>query len=66
MFLQHLVTRYGRDDVVTLLLNRSRIHFLVSMNPDGFERSIENRCKGERGRYHHLNRLKRKLRHCQL
>ena len=50
-FEQHLVSRYRYDDVVTLLLNRTRIHFLVSMNPDGFEKSIENRCKGERGRY---------------
>ena len=51
IFLQHLVTRYGYDDIVTLLLNRTRIHFLASMNPDGFEKSIENSCKGERGRY---------------
>jgi len=49
-FIMHLVTRYGYDDIVTLLLNRTRIHFLASMNPDGFEKSIENSCKGERGR----------------
>jgi len=49
-FILHLVSRYGYDDIVTLLLNRTRIHFLASMNPDGYERSIAQRCRGERGR----------------
>jgi len=42
---------YGRDDVVTLLLNRMRIHFLPSMNPDGFEKSKAGKCEGELGRF---------------
>ena len=48
-FRQYLVTNYGRDDRVTRLLDATRIHFLPSMNPDGFEVS-RSECTGEQGR----------------
>ncbi|XP_046437221.1 carboxypeptidase D-like isoform X3 [Daphnia pulex] len=46
----HLVSGYGHDPVITLLLDHSRIHFLVSMNPDGFEKSSEGTCSNDKGR----------------
>lgn len=46
----HLVSGYGHDPVITLLLDYSRIHFLVSMNPDGFEKSAEGTCSNDKGR----------------
>ena len=50
IFDQHLVRGYGYDDTITVLLNHSRIHFLVSMNPDGFEKSVEGTCGHDKGR----------------
>lgn len=49
-FALHLVTHYGYDPVVTALLDRCRIHFLFSMNPDGFEKSKPGTCDGSKGR----------------
>lgn len=45
------MSSYGHDDVVTLLLDKLRVHFLVSLNPDGFEKSREGICDKDRGRY---------------
>lgn len=36
-----LLINYGRNRVLTQLVDTTRIHLLPSMNPDGFERSIE-------------------------
>jgi hypothetical protein len=44
------VSGYGHDPVITLLLDHTRIHFLVSMNPDGFEKSSEGTCSNDKGR----------------
>lgn len=51
VFDQHLVSGYGHDPVITLLLNHTRIHFLPSMNPDGFEKSSEGSCAHGKGRF---------------
>ena len=53
-FIYHLVTGYGANPAVTSLLNTTRVHILVSMNPDGFEnatrRNMEGQCENDIGR----------------
>ncbi|XP_030245291.1 carboxypeptidase D isoform X2 [Drosophila navojoa] len=47
---KYLLERYGNDDRVTRLVNGTRMHFLYSMNPDGYEVSIEGDRTGGVGR----------------
>ncbi len=47
----HLCTGYGRNRTITNLINTTRIHILITMNPDGFEKAIEGQCTGLVGRY---------------
>ena len=52
LFIDYLATTYKAQSnpEVTRLVDTTEIHILPSMNPDGFERSIEGVCKGVRGR----------------
>ncbi|KAI0220734.1 Carboxypeptidase M [Lamellibrachia satsuma] len=53
-FIYHLVSGYGANTEVTSLLNATRVHILVSMNPDGFENATrlqqEGHCEHDIGR----------------
>ena len=54
-FINHLLTQYGVDDNVTLLMDTTRVHVLVAMNPDGFElayntQGSSEQCTGVHGR----------------
>lgn len=41
---QYLLDRYGKDDRITRLVNETDIYLMPSMNPDGFENSVEGKC----------------------
>ena len=45
----YLLTRYGEEPRVTALVNATDIYIMPSMNPDGFERSVEGDCNGDNG-----------------
>ena len=45
-----LLENYGHNSNITNLVNRTRIHLMPSMNPDGWERSIEGDCDSLVGR----------------
>ncbi|XP_016971864.1 carboxypeptidase D isoform X1 [Drosophila rhopaloa] len=47
---KYMLERYGNDDRITKLVNGTRMHFLYSMNPDGYEISIEGDRTGGIGR----------------
>ncbi|XP_066552144.1 carboxypeptidase D [Amia ocellicauda] len=47
--IEHLVWRYGQDPRVTELVDGTDIYIMPSMNPDGFERSVEGDCQGNAG-----------------
>ncbi|XP_044753210.1 carboxypeptidase D-like isoform X2 [Coccinella septempunctata] len=49
-FMEYLRTEYDRNTTIQWLLNNTRIHFLPTMNPDGFAVSHEGMCAGEYGR----------------
>lgn len=44
---QYLLDRYGKDDRITRLVNRTDIYLMPSMNPDGFENSVEGKCESK-------------------
>jgi len=46
----HLVNNYNRSVNVKNLIRHTYIHILPSLNPDGFERSVEGRCEFGPGR----------------
>lgn len=49
---EYLLQRYGDDQRVTELVNNTDIYIMPSMNPDGFEKSVEGDCMGkDEGRY---------------
>ncbi|EDW78568.2 uncharacterized protein Dwil_GK16509, isoform B [Drosophila willistoni] len=47
---KYLVERFGNDERVTRMVNNTRMHFLYSMNPDGYEMSHEGDRTGSAGR----------------
>lgn len=46
---EHLLTQYGNDTRVSELVDNTDIYIMCSMNPDGFERSVEGDCRGNNG-----------------
>ncbi|XP_055300338.1 carboxypeptidase D isoform X3 [Sitodiplosis mosellana] len=49
--IQYLVSSYSTDPYIRWLLDNTRVHFLPSMNPDGYAVSKEGTCDGAQGRY---------------
>ncbi|KAL3269150.1 hypothetical protein HHI36_008230 [Cryptolaemus montrouzieri] len=49
-FMEYLRTEYDTNTTIQWLLNNTRLHFLPTMNPDGFAVSHEGMCIGEHGR----------------
>lgn len=47
--LEYLLRGYGVDPRVTELVNNTDIYIMPSMNPDGFEKSVEGDCMGQTG-----------------
>lgn len=53
---EYLLADYGEDRRITELVDLTDIYIMPSMNPDGFERSIEGDCGGKAGgRYNAKN-----------
>lgn len=48
--IQFFVTNYTCNETVRWLLDNTRIHILPSLNPDGFEVSVEGKCEVGPGR----------------
>ena len=47
--IQYLCDNYGTDQVVTNLIDSTRIHILPTMNPDGYTRAQEGDVSGVQG-----------------
>lgn len=50
LMIQHLCLSYGKDDLVTRLVNSTRIHILPVLNSDGAELASEGDCLSNKGR----------------
>uniref|UniRef100_A0A182KDH9 Peptidase M14 domain-containing protein n=1 Tax=Anopheles christyi TaxID=43041 RepID=A0A182KDH9_9DIPT len=50
LFAKYLCENYNRTERITKLLNRTRLHLLYSMNPDGYELADINDKESLRGR----------------
>ena len=46
-----LCDNYGKDPLATKLVDKTRIHIMPSMNPDGYEISAEGDCTTVNGRH---------------
>ncbi|KAK3577884.1 hypothetical protein CHS0354_014557 [Potamilus streckersoni] len=49
-FIDYLLRSYGSNQTVTNFLNNTAVHVMVTMNPDGFNKSILGMCDGYIGR----------------
>lgn len=47
--IEHLLTKYEEDTRISELVNTTDIYIMPSMNPDGFEKSLEGDCLGDNG-----------------
>ncbi|XP_032665453.1 carboxypeptidase D-like [Odontomachus brunneus] len=45
---QYLLNEYGKDERITKLVNQTDIYLMPSMNPDGFENSLEGKCESKK------------------
>ncbi|KAF2900813.1 hypothetical protein ILUMI_05352 [Ignelater luminosus] len=45
---QYLLYNYGKDDRVTKIVNNIDVYLMPSMNPDGFENSLEGNCESKK------------------
>lgn len=50
MLIQHLCLSYGKDDVVTKLVDTTRLHILPLANPDGALKAEQGDCYSDKGR----------------
>ena len=50
LMIRHLCLSYGKDDLVTRLVNSTRIHILPVLNSDGSELATEGDCYSDKGR----------------
>ena len=50
LMIQHLCLSYGKDDLVTRLVNTTRIHIMPVLNMDGYELASEGDCSSNKGR----------------
>lgn len=50
LLIQHICLSYGTDDLITRLVNSTRLHFMPLMNPDGAEQAAEGNCHSNKGR----------------
>lgn len=46
---EYLLTEYGAEPRITELVDTTDVYIMPSMNPDGFEKSIEGQCSGTNG-----------------
>lgn len=49
-FVHHLLSSYAHDANIQRLVNNTRIHVAPTLNPDGYEDSVEGDCSGVQGR----------------
>ncbi|CAH1802479.1 unnamed protein product [Owenia fusiformis] len=47
---RHLVDNYRKDSLITELIDRTRIHILPTLNPDGLAKGIKGQCESLEGK----------------